>query len=188
MSDWGTLQNGDEPVFVVVLTAGFADGVDVRYVVPVALSGAERAAAITRETPDAVIVAIGGARRGVMHTRLDGTLGRAVVNVMLAGHEVRLHAGRLLATRLDALEAIGSPRTVDDIPPAPLDTTRFQSHASFGERLMLEVGMARVAGSKPRARIADLPDESRPASRACRHPSRASTTSMPPASASPPHS
>ena len=149
VADWGALQNGEEPVFVVVLTAGFADGVDARYILPVAVTGGERAAAITRETPDAVIVTIGGARKGVMHTRLDGTLGRTVGNVMLAEQDVRLRVGRLLPTRLDGLEAIGSPRTVDDIPPAPLDTTRFQSHASFGERLMLEAEWRVWPGPSP---------------------------------------
>ena len=120
-----------------------------------------------------------------MHTRLDGTLGRTLVNVMLAGQEVRLRAGRLLADAPRRARGNRLARTVDDIPPAPLDTTRFQSHASFGERLMLEAEWRAWPGPSPELEIADVPDESRPASRACRRPSRASTTWMPPASAIP---
>jgi maltose alpha-D-glucosyltransferase/alpha-amylase len=149
ISDWGALQTGDEPVFIVVLTAEFADGVEHRYIVPVAISGGERAAAITRESPDAIIVPIGGARNGVMHTRLDGALGRAIVNVMLAEQDASLRYGRLLAKRLDGLEGIGSPRRVEDIPSAPLDTTRFRSHATFGERLMLEAEWRAWPGPSP---------------------------------------
>ena len=161
IADWGTLQNGDEPVFVVVLVAGFADGVEQRYIVPVAMTGGERAAAITRETPETVIVDIGGARKGVMHTRLDGSLGRAVVNVMLGepgGRPARY--GRLLADTLR--RARGHRFATSGLKTFRLrHSTRrsFRSHATFGERLMLEAEWRALAGSEPGARLPHVPDE-----------------------------
>jgi maltose alpha-D-glucosyltransferase/alpha-amylase len=149
INDWGSLQTGDEPMFVIAITATFADDAHVRYVLPIAMSGGDRAAVIARETPETIIVTIGGARKGVMHTRLDGALGGSVTNVMLAGHDVRLRHGRLVPTRLDGFETIGSPRRVADIPSAPLDTTHYVSHASFGERLMFEAEWRAWPGPSP---------------------------------------
>ena len=149
IDDWATLQTGDEPVFLAAITAKFGDDVDARYILPMGMSSGERAGAIARETPESIVVSIGGARNGVMHCRLDGAIGRAVTNVMLAGRDVNMRNGRLVPARLNAIETIGSPRTVDEIPPAPLDTTRYQSHASFGERLMCEVEWRAWPGPSP---------------------------------------
>jgi predicted trehalose synthase len=152
MTDWGTLQKGDEPVFVALLTATFADGVDVRYVVPFAVVGGERATTIAREFPELVIVTIGGARSGVMHTRLDGMLGAAVADAMLGRSPVSLRHGRLVPT------TIGSdlPRRVDDIPTAPLDTTTLRSHAIFGERVTLETVWRAWPGPSPEIEMLTL--------------------------------
>ena len=149
MPDWGTIEYGDEPAFMTVIVAEFADGATVRYIVPIAMSAGERAAAIVRETPEAVLVEVAGARKGVMHTRLDGALGRAIVNVMLDGRNVTLRRGRLLSSHLEGWAAAGAPRRVEELPPAPLDATRLQSHASFGERLMLETVWRAWPGPSP---------------------------------------
>jgi maltose alpha-D-glucosyltransferase/alpha-amylase len=149
IADWGVLKAGDEPVLLAMIDATFADGVVARYAVPMAITGGDRAAAIARETPEAMVVSIGGARKGVLHVRLDGTLGASLVDLMLTGRELRLRSGRLMGTRLDAADALGVPQRVSEIPTAPLDATRLQSHASFGERLMLETVWRAWPGPSP---------------------------------------
>jgi maltose alpha-D-glucosyltransferase/alpha-amylase len=154
ISDWGTLRAGDEPVFVMVLSASFAEGTETRYLMPVALTAGERAAEIARDTPDAVIVGIAGARRGVMHTRLDGSTGRILVAAALDNRHVRLRHGHLHAFRLSGVDTLALPDRLLEQPPAPLDIARFPSHASFGERLMLKATRRIWPGPSPERELA----------------------------------
>jgi maltose alpha-D-glucosyltransferase/alpha-amylase len=138
ISDWSHLARGPEPFFIMCLTVAFADGHTARYIVPALASRGERAIEIARDSPDAVIVTLAGAGKGVLHTRLDGALARHLASLALSGREIRLRSGHLHPRRLPGFDSLQVPANVDAIPHAPLDLTRFRSHASIGERLMVK--------------------------------------------------
>ena len=64
------LRGGSEPVFVLLVDVTFDQGSET-YVMPVAFLGGQAADDLLQESPDLVIARVSGARRGVLHERLD---------------------------------------------------------------------------------------------------------------------
>ncbi|MCC7008041.1 MAG: maltose alpha-D-glucosyltransferase [Acidobacteria bacterium] len=139
IDDWGTVRAGDEPVLITMVSAMFGDGTTARYCLPLAVTGGSRADDILRESPEAVLVPVAGARKGVLHARVDGRLGAAMLDVVLGDRVVRLRRGSLRGRRLPAADRLGVPTSADQLPSAPRDQERFPSCAFFGERLTIKI-------------------------------------------------
>jgi maltose alpha-D-glucosyltransferase/alpha-amylase len=137
--DWGALPGGPDPVFVMMLSAVPADGEERRFILPVAAASGDRAEEIVRQTPDAVLVRLAGARKGVLHARVDGAVGRLLTNLILSGREAALRHGRLRGALTSAPEAATLPPRVEELAPAPFDNERFASAATIGERVRLKL-------------------------------------------------
>jgi maltose alpha-D-glucosyltransferase/alpha-amylase len=139
IEDWGTIQSGDEPVLALVVAATFDDGSVTRYHVPLALTTGTRAEDILRESPDVVVVLVAGARKGVMHARVDGPLGASLLDIALGHQELRMRRGLLRGRRLADADRLGVPTASDQLPAAPRDQERYPSSAFFGEHVTLKV-------------------------------------------------
>jgi len=153
ISDWATLRNGTEPIMIAMLTATFSDADEARYVLPVAVTPDEAGETIARESPEAVIVRMAGARKGVMHARLDGPAGRALVQTIIDEGETPLRSGRLLSQRFEGFAALGLPDRMEAVAQAPPDAERFHSYASFGEKVVLKVVRRVWPGPNPELEI-----------------------------------
>jgi maltose alpha-D-glucosyltransferase/alpha-amylase len=139
IEDWGTLATGDEPALLAILRVSFDDEPEARYVLPLVITPGERGEEIRQHTPDAVLAQIGGARKGVMHARLDGLAGRQLIAAVMAGRDIGLRRGRVRGSERPGFDTLGLPRRVDDLPAAPFDFERFHSSIGLGERVVLKV-------------------------------------------------
>ena len=74
IADWGTLRDGDAPVFVTILAATVAGGREDQYVVPLVLAPADAAADVVKQSPEAVVAHVAGARKGVLHGAVDASV------------------------------------------------------------------------------------------------------------------
>ncbi|MEO7189822.1 MAG: maltose alpha-D-glucosyltransferase [Vicinamibacterales bacterium] len=137
--DWGALSGGDEPVLLMLIRTGFRDGSYAHYVLPVTVTPAERADDIRRHTPEAVLVEIAGARKGLLHTRLDGPAGRLLTGAIMGSGTITMRRGKLKARRSEAFDRLDLPQRVQDLPVAPLDFERYHSSTALGERVMLKL-------------------------------------------------
>ena len=155
VKDWGVLASGDEPVFLIVLSAAFADGHAADYALPVVATPGDRAEEIARHTPDAVIARLAGARKGVLHARLDGAAGRRLLRMISGRDELSLHHGRLRGSRLATFERLALPERIEDLAPAPFDDEQFRSSAAFGERLLLKNVRRLWPGPSPEREVAE---------------------------------
>jgi maltose alpha-D-glucosyltransferase/alpha-amylase len=155
IADWGVLESGDEPTFMIVLDVDLTDGGRIRYTVPLVATPGERGEDIVRYTPDAVVVRIAGARKGVLHGRVDGPLGRAIVNVVTGGRGLALHSGRLQPAPSAALAGLNLPRRIEDLGTAPFDNDRFPSSASYGERVRVEIVRRMWPGASPECALSE---------------------------------
>ncbi len=156
IADWGVLRAGDEPVFLAIVTAVFADTEEAGYVVPFAVTPGARGEDIVRETPEAVIVAVAGARKGVLHTRVDGALGQALLDALLSAGDVPLRHGTLRVRRSERFEAMTLPERAEELGAAPRDLERFHSCASFGDRLMLQIVRRLLPGPSPALELTEF--------------------------------
>jgi maltose alpha-D-glucosyltransferase/alpha-amylase len=149
IADWGLLRSGDEPVLIVMVDAEFADGVSARYAVPLTATPIDRSGDIVNRTPETIVTQLAGARKGILHTRLDGVAGRALISVILGGRTLPLRHGRLRAVQFPALAELALPERIEDLPPEPFDFERFHSSAVFGERVILKAHRRAWPGSDP---------------------------------------
>ena len=73
--DHAMVRGGHEPVFVTLLDVGYADGGVETYFVPMAFLADQEAENLLKESPELVIARVSGARKGVLHERLDWGVG-----------------------------------------------------------------------------------------------------------------
>ncbi len=85
------LRGGSEPVFVLLVDVTFDQGSET-YVMPVAFLGGQAADDLLQESPDLVIARVSGARRGVLHERLDWGVAQLLLDAIAGNRTVPRHA------------------------------------------------------------------------------------------------
>ena len=94
IADWGLLQGGLEPSFLLLLDVTYQDGGVDRLFVPVSLASGDGAAAIEAGAPDRVLARISGARDGIIHDLVETEAVRLITAAILDGRGLALHGGR----------------------------------------------------------------------------------------------
>jgi maltose alpha-D-glucosyltransferase/alpha-amylase len=146
------LRGGPEPIFMLLVDVHFDEGSET-YVMPVAFLGDTGADDLLRESPELVIARISGARRGVLHERLDW----GVVDLLLDAIEHnRTFAGvdgRLLGWSTSAYSELRGQLTGE--PLAVQRASKEQSNTSFlfGDRLILKLIRRTEPGPNPELEI-----------------------------------
>jgi maltose alpha-D-glucosyltransferase/alpha-amylase len=148
--DWGVVSDGDEPIFAVTAQAWFDDGADARYALLATITPGERGEEIAQQTPGAVIARLAGARKGVMHARLDVAAGRAALQAIAAARRAPLARGSLRALRLAAFDqAIDGAGPIERLAPWPAEPERATSSVVFGERVFVKAVRRLWPGAHP---------------------------------------
>ncbi len=145
------LRGGDEPIFVLLVDVHFEAGSET-YVMPVAFLGGEAADELLRESPDLVIARISGARRGVLHERLDWGAADLLLDAVAQGRTVAGTRGRITGWATSAYPDLRGDAA------APLAVRRSgteQSNTSFvfGDRLILKLIRRTEPGQNPELEI-----------------------------------
>jgi maltose alpha-D-glucosyltransferase/alpha-amylase len=154
IADWCVVDSGPEPTLLVILDATFADGSRAAYALPLLASTEERGADILRQSPEMVVARLAGARRGVLHARLDGPAGRALVSAVMSERRITMRRGTLTGIRLPDFDRLGLPALIQELPSAPFDFETRHSSAAFGERVVLKSERRLWPGASPEIQVA----------------------------------
>ncbi len=146
--DWGVLA-AEPTVLFTILDVHASDGQTARYALPLSVTGGDRADEVRNHTPEAVVAQVAGARKGVLHARLDGVTAQQLLALVLDNRTVALHRGRLQPAMTDDLAALDLPARIADVVPEPFDNEAFHSSASVGEKAMITVVRRVWPGDSP---------------------------------------
>jgi maltose alpha-D-glucosyltransferase/alpha-amylase len=139
IADWGTVRPGAEPVLLTVLAAQFDSGEEDRYVVPLTIAAGSRAEDIARQTPDALVARVAGARKGVISSHLDPSAGAALLELVGRSGELPLRHGRARAFALRAFHDIVGAAAPDDLTPTVAGVDQSNTSVRYGERMILKI-------------------------------------------------
>jgi maltose alpha-D-glucosyltransferase/alpha-amylase len=154
IADWTIVRGGPEPVLLVIVSAAFQDAPTTSYALPLLASNDEHSADILRQSPEMVVARLAGARRGLLHARLDGPAGRALVSAVMSEHRITMRRGTLTGIRLPDFDRLGLPSVIQDLPSAPFDFETRHSSAAFGERVVLKSERRLWPGPSPEIHVA----------------------------------
>ncbi|MEO8483574.1 MAG: maltose alpha-D-glucosyltransferase [Acidobacteriota bacterium] len=154
IADWSVIDAGPEPVVLVIVSADFEQGIRNSYALPLMASNEEHGAEIARQSPEMVVARLAGARRGVLHGRLDGPAGRALVSAIMRENRLTMRRGTLTGIKLPDFERLGLPPLIQDLQSAPFDFDTRHSSAAFGERIVLKCERRLWPGPSPEAHVA----------------------------------
>ncbi len=152
--DQALVRGGPEPVFLTLLDVHYRDGGSEVYVLPMAFLGGKAAEDLLRESPELVIARVSGARKGVLHERLDWSVVSLLLDAIAGGLSFSGREGRFIASRTTAFDVL---RGLVD-PAAPLPVHRSSSEQSntsfiFSDRLILKLIRRVEPGPNPELEI-----------------------------------
>ena len=141
-------------MFLTLVEVHYRDGGSEVYVLPMAFLGAKAAEDLLRESPELVIARVSGARKGVLHERLDWSVVTLLLDAIAGGLSFNGREGRFIASRTSAFDVL---RGLVD-PAAPLPVHRSSSEQSntsfiFGDRLILKLIRRVEPGPNPELEI-----------------------------------
>jgi maltose alpha-D-glucosyltransferase/alpha-amylase len=138
--------DGLEPVFITLLDVGFDDGSVGTYCLPVGFLSGDAGDQLLRESPDLVIARVSGARKGVLHERLDlGPAARLLTAIEL-GHDVAGLRGRAVGVRLsDASTLVMRP----EAGASRLNAEQRNTSFVFGDSAILKLIRRVESGPHP---------------------------------------
>jgi maltose alpha-D-glucosyltransferase/alpha-amylase len=148
IADWGLVRGGADPALFAVAAVEYADGGTERYALPLAFASGGAADAILRDTPEAVLARIKGARRGVLYDAFaDGAIGDDFVAAIRSGRRIVMRRGSIEGWPL------GSSLTT---PPPPAKgsvrvggTNQSNSSLVFDDKLLLKLFRRLEPGPNP---------------------------------------
>jgi maltose alpha-D-glucosyltransferase/alpha-amylase len=148
------VRSGPEPVFLTLLDVRYADGGSEVYVMPMAFLGGQAGDELLQESPELVIARVSGARKGVLHERLDWGVAELLLDAIAGERSFTGTRGRFVASHTSAFDVL---RGVVD-PAAPLAVQRSASEQSntsfiFGEQLIMKLIRRVEPGPNPELEI-----------------------------------
>jgi maltose alpha-D-glucosyltransferase / alpha-amylase len=152
--DHALVRGGPEPVFFTLLDVRYGDGGSEVYVLPMAFLGGKAADDLLRESPELVIARVSGARKGVLHERLDWGVAPLLLDAIAGGRSFAGHEGRFVASRTSAFDVLRGP--VDPASPPPVQRSASeQSNTSFifGDQLIMKLIRRVEPGPNPELEI-----------------------------------
>ena len=144
------LRGGAEPVFVLLVDVTFDSGTET-YVVPVAFVSGQPAEDLLRDSPELVVARISGARRGILHERLDLGVADLLLDSIAAGRTIAGTRGRLVGWTTAAYAELQGGAS----PPPVRRAASEQSNTSFifGDQLILKLIRRTEPGPNPELEI-----------------------------------
>jgi maltose alpha-D-glucosyltransferase/alpha-amylase len=149
--DYVRLRSGPEPVFVLLVDVHFDAGSET-YVMPVAFLDGKAADDLMRESPELVIARISGARRGVLHERLDWGVAELLLETVATERTVAGTAGRLIGSTTPAFAELRGA-TSDALPVRRSGSEQSNTSFLFGDRLILKLIRRTEPGPNPELEI-----------------------------------
>jgi maltose alpha-D-glucosyltransferase/alpha-amylase len=152
--DHALVRGGAEPVFLTLLDVRYGDGGSEVYALPMAFLGGKAADDLLRDSPELVIARVSGARKGVLHERLDWGVASLLLDAIAGGLSFNGPEGRFVASRTSAFDALRGP--IDPASPLPVHrSSSEQSNTSFifGEQLILKLIRRVEPGPNPELEI-----------------------------------
>ena len=101
--DYALVSASPAPGFLTLLDVRYADGGTETYCVPLAFLAGVPADELLKESPDLVVARVSGARRGVLHERLDLGLAGQLVQAIVNDRVITSRSGHIVTTRFPAL-------------------------------------------------------------------------------------
>jgi maltose alpha-D-glucosyltransferase/alpha-amylase len=141
------LGDGLEPVFVTLLDVELEGGAAATYCLPVGFLSGEAGDALLRESPDLVIARVSGARKGVLHERLDMGPAARLLSAIELGHDIANRAGRIVGWTAPELAAAW-PLPPDAVP-ARLNAEQRNTSFVFGDSVILKIVRRLEPGPHP---------------------------------------
>jgi maltose alpha-D-glucosyltransferase/alpha-amylase len=145
------LRGGDEPIFVLLVDVHFEAGSET-YVMPVAFLGGEAADELLLESPDLVIARISGARRGVLHERLDWGAADLLLDAVAQGRTVAGTRGRITGWTTSAYPDLRGDAAAR-LAVRRSGTEQSNTSFVFGDRLILKLIRRTEPGQNPELEV-----------------------------------
>jgi maltose alpha-D-glucosyltransferase/alpha-amylase len=147
--DYALVSASPSPGFLTLLDVTYADGGTDTYCVPMAFLAGVPADEVLRDSPDLVVARISGARRGVLHERLDLGVAGQLVRAIVDDQVIASRGGSIVTTRFPVLSERLAATSLEALP-----IVRFrgdQNNTSFliGNRLVLKVIRRIEPGTNP---------------------------------------
>ncbi len=145
------LRGGGEPVFLLLVDVFFESGSET-YVMPVAFLGGQAADELLRESPELVIARLSGARRGVLHERLDWGVADLLLDAVAEGRTFDGVNGRLLGWPTSAYGDLRGDQSAA-LPARRSGSEQSNTSFIFGDRLILKLIRRTEPGQNPELEV-----------------------------------
>ncbi len=145
------------PVFVSLVRVDFAEGEAELYVLPLAFAAGERAFAVGRSQPAAMVAHVTAAEgTGVLYgAESEPSFGRALLDAMQRRRRFRGGAGTLIAGRTRAFAPVCG-KSPQALTPAALGAEQSNSSMRFGDRAVLKLYRRVAEGRNPELEIGEF--------------------------------
>ena len=137
------------PGFLTLLDVRYADGGTETYCVPLAFLAGVPADELLKESPDLVVARVSGARRGVLHERLDLGLAGQLVQAIVNDRVITSRSGHIVTTRFPALSDRLGQTALDSLPIARFGGDQHNTSFLVGDRLVLKLIRRVEPGTNP---------------------------------------
>jgi maltose alpha-D-glucosyltransferase/alpha-amylase len=139
------IPDGGQPSFVTLLDVRFDEGEPATYLLPVGFMAGESAEQLLAESPDLVIARVSGARRGVLHERLDYGVIQGLLAVVANGQALEGRRGRVIGTR----GAHAWPADLDPAAATRLQAEQRNTSFVFGSSVIAKMFRRLEPGAHP---------------------------------------
>ena len=149
--DHAVLSSGAEPVVAVLVDVTFNQGPDETYFLPMTFLAGPAADELLKVSPELVIARISGARRGVLHERLDWGAADRLFDAIASDRVMAMAHGTLRASAAPRFSALRGADAVLNVVRANAD----QNNTSFriGDRFVLKLFRRVEPGTNPEIEI-----------------------------------
>jgi len=150
--DWFVLRRGPEPVFFTLVDVAYTDGGQETYSLPVAFESGGPAEQLLAESPDLVIARLSGARKGVLHERLDRNVAGVMLELIAGRQSVKGRHGTLRFEPTSAFAELRGPLS-DPLPARRGAAEQSNTSLIYGDRLILKLIRRTEPGVNPELEI-----------------------------------
>jgi maltose alpha-D-glucosyltransferase / alpha-amylase len=150
--DWGVMRDGQEPILLTLLSVRSAGATDELYLAPLSMAVGAKSDAVQRESPDAVVARLGGAKTGVLHGAIDADIARVLLAMFEGNQTVVCRHGSAAAARGPAF-AKAVEGDAASLEPSGATLDQSNSSIRFGEKLILKLLRRISIGINPEVEI-----------------------------------